>query len=260
MASFDPATSSWRTSRISFDFDPQEDSQETSGERFSEGFPRSGSMSSGTVYPLRPSAPLTDVIGSSPLLGTPTSHPRTHTPRQVDHGAQLANEVFALLPTPTAQDGSNVAGPSQLERNTPPLNAVVRLLPTPMARDGRPDGSQNRRSAASVAAGGGESVEQAALKLLPTPTAALQDGNGMRIDPPIETPVGEWEFLGAPTVPPSDAGKKSTDLRLSPWFVEWMMGAPDGWSDPGCLLSATEFRSRSASSPGGTSSSASGSE
>jgi DNA (cytosine-5)-methyltransferase 1 len=35
-------------------------------------------------------------------------------------------------------------------------------------------------------------------------------------------------------------------VRLNPSFVEWMIGAPDGWSDPDCPLSATEFRSRSA--------------
>jgi hypothetical protein len=39
------------------------------------------------------------------------------------------------------------------------------------------------------------------------------------------------------------------DLRLSPWFVEWMMGAPEGWSDPDCPLSATEFSSRQAARP-----------
>ena len=27
------------------------------------------------------------------LLGTPNAHPRTHSPRQVDHGIQLANQV-----------------------------------------------------------------------------------------------------------------------------------------------------------------------
>ena len=30
-------------------------------------------------------------------------------------------------------------------------------------------------------------------------------------------------------------------MALNPSFVEWMMGAPDGWSDPDCPLSATEF-------------------
>jgi hypothetical protein len=56
-----------------------------------------------------------------------------------------------------------------------------------------------------------------------------------------------WASTGASTNPPSDAGNEpSDDRRLSPWFVEWMMGAPEGWSDPDCPLSATEFSSRQA--------------
>ena len=35
---------------------------------------------------------------------TPTSHPRTHDPRKVDHGEQLANQV-SLWPTPQVHDG-----------------------------------------------------------------------------------------------------------------------------------------------------------
>ena len=38
------------------------------------------------------------------LWATPTSHERTHTPRQVDHGAQLANEAAIGL-TPTSSTG-----------------------------------------------------------------------------------------------------------------------------------------------------------
>jgi hypothetical protein len=31
------------------------------------------------------------------VWATPTAHPRTHTPRQVDHGEQLANQVGGQL-------------------------------------------------------------------------------------------------------------------------------------------------------------------
>ena len=56
---------------------------------------------------------------------------------------------------------------------------------------------------------------------------------------------------GESSPPPSDAGRKpSTAPRLSPSFVEWMMGAPEGWTDPDCPLSATEFSSRPDGSPG----------
>jgi hypothetical protein len=68
LASFDPATSSWRTWRTSL-----LSTTEPSGERFSGRWPRSGSMSSGTAFQRQPSAPLTAVTGSSPLLPTPTA-------------------------------------------------------------------------------------------------------------------------------------------------------------------------------------------
>ena len=44
------------------------------------------------------------------LWPTPTAHPRTHTPRPVHHGRQLANEVAARekWPTPTANRRSGL--------------------------------------------------------------------------------------------------------------------------------------------------------
>lgn len=62
LASFDPATSSWKTSQLSL---------ETNGlDEFSETWPRAGSMRSGTAYLLRPLAPLTAGTGSG-LWPTP---------------------------------------------------------------------------------------------------------------------------------------------------------------------------------------------
>jgi hypothetical protein len=57
----------------------------------------------------------------------------------------------------------------------------------------------------------------------------------------------ESPSTGESTSPRSGVGRPSTGLHLSPWFVEWMMGAPAGWSDPACPLSATEFSCRQAS-------------
>jgi hypothetical protein len=58
------------------------------------------------------------------------------------HGKSLSIEVQRLLPTPTAQDGANNAGPSQWNRNSDPLNVVAAKLggetmPTPS-----PDGNE----------------------------------------------------------------------------------------------------------------------
>ena len=38
------------------------------------------------------------------LWGTPTSHERTHSPRQVHHGIQLANQAAGMWPTPCSSD------------------------------------------------------------------------------------------------------------------------------------------------------------
>jgi hypothetical protein len=160
-------------------------------------------MSSGTVYPLRPSAPLTDVIGSSPLLPTPVANPTGRTPEQ--HMA-----MREAIGRHSATD----------------LEAAVRLLLTPRANDG------HRESPRRSNAGYGATIEQAVGLVLSGETSDLRSG----------------------------AGSMPSDLRLSPWFVEWMMGMPEGWSDPDCLLSATAFSARSGSSPAATSPSASGNE
>jgi hypothetical protein len=55
LAKYDPATSSWRTSQLCLDGALAE---------FSETWPRSGTMRSGTAYRLAPLVPLTDEIGS----------------------------------------------------------------------------------------------------------------------------------------------------------------------------------------------------
>jgi hypothetical protein len=68
---------------------------------FSETWPRSGLIRSGTAYQLPPLVRLTDATGSG------------------------------SWPTPTAQDASNNGGNSQYERNSLPLNAVIGGLLNP---------------------------------------------------------------------------------------------------------------------------------
>lgn len=60
------------------------------------------------------------------LLPTPTSHERTHTPRPVDHGAQLANELWMLRESTSSPAGSHVAGPPAPV--TAPGSIIQRLL------------------------------------------------------------------------------------------------------------------------------------
>ena len=95
------------------------------------------------------------------------------------------------------------------------------------------------------------------LKLLPTPVKG--DGKGARQStaPNPRSPshvLSDLVYLsnGAATSPPSDGGKQSTALRLSPSFVGWMLGTATcgecgaEWTDPACRHSVTAFRSTSA--------------
>jgi hypothetical protein len=145
--------------------------------------------------------------------------------------------------------------------------ALLKLLPTPAAGLHNYEESvesftarQEKLKAKGINGNGAGTPLPIALKLLPTPQA--NDGkadlkwSGKGFGPCLE----ELVLSGRSTDRPFKGGKPSTDLRLSPWFVEWMMGAPEGWSDPACPLSATEFASTWATSPGDTSSNASGSE
>jgi hypothetical protein len=225
-------------------------------------------MSSGIAYQQRASAPLTDVIGSSPLLGTPTAHPRTHSPRPVDHGAQLANDLVKLLPTPMARTHGGAEVSSASRKGGRMLEESVKLLPTPNATlqnyDEDTDQFLARREKLKERHGNGNGIGLplgVAVRLLPT--LRERDWKGRGYDDGLVNTLeraAASPSTGPSSSPPSDAGSKPTALRLNPSFVEWMMGAPDGWSNPDCLLSATEFRSRSATSPGATSSTSSGSD
>ena len=80
---------------------------------FSETWPSWGTTVGGELWALTMPALRTEEsgCGSSDEWGTPNSHPRTHTPREVDHGVQLANQVAAQWPTPDAAlgDGGKVS-------------------------------------------------------------------------------------------------------------------------------------------------------
>lgn len=103
-------------------------------EEFSGTFPRSGFMRNFTLYRLQPLVRLTDATGSG-FWGTPTSHPRTHTPRNVHHGKQLANQV-AMLPTPQRHQGYSSGANTKQWSGANSLPAMARhgLWPTPTVK------------------------------------------------------------------------------------------------------------------------------
>lgn len=150
------------------------------------------------------------------------------------------------------------------------LEEAIKMLPTPVAADGREKGGGGRWSPTSAPL---EQTLKDELKLLPTPVTAdsrntrnatANNGKGSTGNSGTTLSDVAWLWSGELTSPPSEDGKPSTDLRLNPSFVEWMMGTPRcnacgrGWTDPDCPHSATEFKSRSDSSPAPTSSSSNG--
>ena len=169
-----------------------------------------------------------DLPSAAALLPTPRTSDTNGAGAHGDGGLDLRTAVD-LLPTPAAcnpNDGEGVDTWLARRAETKarvgngngfgtPLSIAVQLLPTPRAT------------------AGGSSTETAAL--LPTPTTEPATGNGHARNPAAEAnpdrwgryaaAIDRWErLLGRPAPDPTDdAG------RLSPRFVEWLMGWPDGW-------------------------------
>ncbi|WP_329552908.1 DNA cytosine methyltransferase [Streptomyces sp. NBC_00696] len=151
------------------------------------------------------------------LLPTPaaadgTGGPGVSPKRQ---GGMNLRTAVTLLPTPAARDWKSGAS-NLIGVNSRPLNeVVVNLLPTPKASDGPPGGPNQRDTAGNY--------------YLPGQAVRL-DGrwvatNGTDYGPAIR----RWEtVLGRPAPEPTEPGTKG-NRRLSPAFVEWMMGADPGW-------------------------------
>ncbi|MER6249227.1 DNA cytosine methyltransferase [Streptomyces griseorubiginosus] len=151
-----------------------------------------------------------------------------------------------LLPTPAAADGTGGPGTSSKRQGGMNLRTAVTLLPTPAARDWK-------SGASNLIGTNSRPLNEVVVNLLPTPTARMHKGAG----PLSRRPVGDddlptrlnrldsrwvatngtdygpavrrWEqVLGRPAPEPTEPGTKG-NRRLSPAFVEWMMGADPGW-------------------------------
>jgi hypothetical protein len=239
LASFDPDTSSWRTSQLSL---------ETSGlAEFSETWPRSGMTRSGTAYLLRPSAPLTAATGSG-LLPTPVAKddgkkPEAHMAmkRRMKGGerktitslAVLARAGFEqpetetteeLWPTPRATDAGRGGRGDLLAKVRTGKGSRRKEWPTP---HGMPKPGQHRPGPSGNELG--RAVNEAERWATPCASEARHGpGNGGRQGGPnLTTQVG-----GA----------------LNPEWVEWLMGFPIGWTalPPSATPSSRKSQSGSA--------------
>ncbi|MEV7146693.1 DNA cytosine methyltransferase [Streptomyces sp. NPDC093084] len=156
------------------------------------------------------------------------------------------DQDLRLLPTPAAADGTGGPGTSPKRRGGMNLRTAVTLLPTPAARDWKSGASNligvNSRPLNEVVVnllptlkasdgphGGPNQRDMAGNYYLPGQAVRL-DGrwvatNGTDYGPAIR----RWEaVLGRPAPEPTEPGTKG-NRRLSPAFVEWMMGADPGW-------------------------------
>lgn len=145
------------------------------------------------------------------------SSPERRDPSKKRGGeVQLSNVALSRSwPTPCGQDGPN-GGPSRgLDRL--PARAVA--WPTPKARD--------YRDGAGESAAGRESPDLNCVEERfpsgPLDLTRWVDGPSCFLADPI------W----LPQSPTSPETTQPTKVRLNPRFVEWLMGAPIGWTDFG---------------------------
>jgi DNA (cytosine-5)-methyltransferase 1 len=187
------------------------------------------------------------------LLPTPRardSKGRNANPRGVD-----LNEAVALLPTPAAQLGDRRGTPNadtaqrrMHEQGRRNLEDAIALLPTPRATDGTKGGPNQRGSSGDLM------LPSAVMQLLPTLTATDAKGGrnatANRTNPKPTTTTTSWtlsdvahadrwgsyapaitrweQVVGRPAPDPTEPGANGQP-RLSPVFVEWLMGLPVGW-------------------------------
>ena len=152
-----------------------------------------------------------DLQAQAMLWATPTSHPRSHDPRQVDHGEQLANQVNQWQSPQSRdwKDGSSTDFPETLT-GTPPLGhqaprSGIGGLPS------SPSGPTSPRLWSTPRSAGGTTSRRAMTH--------RRDGKGGTSMPSLEQQVtGQVEISSYPK-------------RLNPLFVEWLMGMPLFWTE-----------------------------
>jgi hypothetical protein len=286
LASFDPATSSWKTSQLSLLGD--------SGESL-EIWTRSGMTRNGTAYQLRPLAPLTKEIvsgswptprvsaertGRAALLAKHWAAPSIAQvvelsmgilPREYDSWDQVPPGAMDLarrnlLPTPMAADGSR--GSLTFKRGNPTLKGAAQdpeRFPTPTRGDAKSarNSTANRKKVPPTGIHAGDTPTDYVTKW-PTPTARLGQARGAQpkryLDPArsndLDDAVALTESFKTPTSAPFSHGGSGGELHkqvapsggpLNPQWVAWLMGFPIDWLSLPPTGTRSSRRSRSGS-------------
>ncbi len=191
LASYDPVTSSWRTSQLCLDGERDE---------FSATFPRSGTMRNGRLFRRAPLVPRTSGKDSG-FWPTPTKADgeRGSLMYQGNHNPTLLGAVRMFWPTPKGS-AEHYGQPRENDRGDLQA-AVMTMYPTPSARDWRSglasDATHERNSRPLN--------EVIVRESFPTPTA------------------NRWDGL-------QSHGVNVVSGQLNPTWVEWLMGFPLGWT------------------------------
>jgi len=179
-------------------------------------------------------------LWATPRAGKVTAEDAEHwNKRQAKGGVStppLAMQA-ALWPTPRGAEAEHAGRRKIMSSSTVGLVETATLWPTPMA------GTETR------SAQGGIQLHQTASRW---PTPAERDWKGPNGTEHLGKGTGRKHLDQLPNFvrhcsPPAPAtsmpGGKSlrTTRRLNPRFVEWLMGWPQGWSEIGCALPATEW-------------------
>lgn len=148
LAKYDPNSSSWRTSQLCL---------EGGLTAFSETWPRSGMMRSGTAYQLPPLVRLTDATGSG-LWQTPVANDSVNRKNgnYNSRGEPKLSAQVKLWATPQAGDAKACYTGTQ---NQVMLAHQVKMFPTQAARDWKDNGTSpaelNRNSVTLATSAGG---------------------------------------------------------------------------------------------------------
>jgi len=218
-ALFDPATCSWRTSRLSLEL--------ASLPELAVTWPKRGIWARGIASELPTSMPRTAVSDcSSPLVPTPEAklgrsgiNPGGLT-RSENRGTDLGT-AMALLPTPMARmgrsgGGNGITSPEHAARRYAAgrrnMEDAVALLPTPRASDGEKGGPNQRGSSGDLM------LPSAVVQLLPTPMANRSGHNrspspGAAVRPSL---TRMDKLLPTPTATDAKAGRNATANRSDP--------------------------------------------
>jgi len=252
LASFDPATSSWRTSQHCL----------VEGlAAFSGTWPRSGTMRSGIAFRRLPLVPLTSAIGSG-LWPTPTASDGDKGSTTYQRGNPSLRGAALRWPTPAASDATrggtitaNMTGQSLAQavntplwptpreargryqrrwgRIYPSLEGAVEIFPTPNASDGKggrrtPEARDAARAKAKPRKNGGP-PGMARLRDITWASPAARDYRSVR---------GRSANGHTPQLPEQAGG------QLNPTWVEWLMGLPLGWTVVSVLKRSATATSR----------------